>query len=102
MSGWTISNAVFIHIVGIWLHECGAIGASSDGIVVVPLMPHCSVSLHDDSSADLVSNIVDVKYPFAATGKTIAEAAETIAPFPLGDSSRYVHYKYYMTITTLH
>ena len=35
-SEWTISNAVFI--VGIWLHECGAIGASPDRIVVVPPM----------------------------------------------------------------
>jgi len=77
------------YVEGIWLHECGAIGASPDGIVMVPPNEQCPVAFHDDRSAHAVPGIIEVKCPYAAREKTIAEAAQTISGFALGRNNVY-------------
>ena len=56
--------------LGIWLHVCGLLTASPDGIVTqslsVSVLPSCS----DIGSADLV----EVKYPYAARDMSISAA----------------------------
>lgn len=68
------------------MHECWALGASPDGIVLVPPMETCPVSLQDDNSRQLVPDIMEVKCPFSARGMSIADAAGRISRFPLGKS----------------
>lgn len=70
--------------IGIWLHESGVLGASSDGSIVRP--PSCSVNVHYQTpeARDIIPDIVEVKCPFSALSSTVIEAAQNLKNFFLG------------------
>lgn len=68
---------------GLWLHTSGALGASPDAIIRVPL---ASGFHHQDSmqpNRQDLPEILEVKCPFAARDKTVDEAIQEVPDFCL-------------------
>lgn len=78
----------FLISIGIWLHHNGVLGSSPDGIIRRAAafgFHHQSPALTDIMQAyNIQPEILEVKCPYSAKDKTIAEAVETIADFCLG------------------
>nr|XP_022286235.1 uncharacterized protein LOC111099145 [Crassostrea virginica] len=72
---------------GIWLHHNGVLGCSPDGMIRRPAafgFHHQSPALMDImQTCNIQPEILEVKCPYSAKEKTIAEAVDTIAEFCL-------------------
>lgn len=81
-------SVFFLISIGIWLHHNGVLGSSPDGIIRRAAafgFHHQSPALTDIMQAyNIQPEILEVKCPYSAKDKTIAEAVETIADFCLG------------------
>lgn len=78
----------FLISIGIWLHHNGVLASSPGGIIRRAAafgFHHQSPALTDIMQAyNIQPEILEVKCPYSAKDKTIAEAVETIADFCLG------------------
>lgn len=69
---------------GIWLHECGILGASPDGLVKVPPKADTAVNFQTASARAYQPDIIEVKCPYAAREIGVLQAIHSIHGFPLG------------------
>ena len=68
-------------IIGIWLHESGVLGASTDGFV---LRVRRNIKVHVQGKVNASPKIIEVKCPFSAREMSIKGACANIKGFFLG------------------
>lgn len=70
-------------MTGIWLHECGILGASPDGLVKVPPKANTAVNFQTASASAYQPDIIEVKCPYSAREIGVLQASQSIRGFPL-------------------